>query len=31
MSVFRRLPPLPIALLLLTGVGVALNFTWLES
>ena len=31
MRVFRTLPPLPTALLLLTGVGIALNFTWLES
>ena len=31
MRVFRIFPPLPTAFLLLTGVGVALNFTWLES
>ena len=31
MGVFRIYPPLTIALLLLTGVGIALEFTWLES
>ena len=31
MRVFRIFPPLPTALLLVTGVGIALNFTWLES
>ena len=31
MRVFKTYPPLSIALLLLTGVGIALEFTWLES
>ena len=31
MRVFRIYPPLTIGLLLLTGVGIALEFTWLES
>ena len=31
MRVFRVYPPLTIGLLLLTGVGIALEFTWLES
>ena len=31
MRVFRTLPTLSIAFLLLTGVGFALTFTWLES
>ena len=31
MRVFRIHPPLTIGLLLLTGVGIALEFTWLES
>ena len=31
MGVFRIHLALPIALLLLTGVGVALEFTWFES
>ena len=31
MRVFRNYPPLAIAFLLLTGVGIALEFTWLES
>ena len=31
MRVFRIFPPLPIALLLVAGAGMALNYTWLES
>ena len=31
MGVFKTHPPLTIALLLATGVGIALEFTWLES
>ena len=31
MRVFRICPPLTIGFLLLTGVGIALEFTWLES
>ena len=31
MRVFRIYPPLTIGLLLLTGMGIALEFTWLES
>ena len=31
MRVFRIFPPLPIALMLVAGAEMALNYTWLES